>query len=96
MSRLTVSSLSGLLIEQQQQLEPRPQAAESTDNLIALLQQRIDELEQEKRQSALENDKQNAQINELKEKLANQETRFEAMMKKLQSLLPGKSKVQSN
>ena len=85
-----------LLIEQQQKLQPRPQAAEFTDNLIALLQQRIDELEEEKRKSALEDDKQNTQINELKRKLANQQTRFEAMMKKLQSLLPGKNKVKSN
>ena len=91
------------LIEQQQQLDPQPQAAEPTSELIALLQQRIDELEEEKRQSAREDDQQNAQINELKEKLAKQETRFEeqetrfeAMMKKLQSLLPGKGKVKSD
>ena len=91
-----------LLIEQQKQANPHSQAAEPTSDLIAMLQQRIDELEEEKHQSALEDDKQNAQINkqnaqinELKEKLATQETRFEAMMKKLQSFLPKDKKHNS-
>ena len=83
-----------LLIEQQKQANPHSQAAEPTSDLIAMLQQRIDELEEEKRQSALEDDKQNTQINELKEKLTKQETRFEAMMKKLQSFLPKDKKKQ--
>jgi hypothetical protein len=65
--------------------------SEANNDLIALLQKRIDELEEEKRQSTLEDEKQNTQINELKAKLSQQETRFEALMKKLQSLLPGKS-----
>ena len=61
-----------------------------------MLHQRIDELEEEKRQSALEDERQNAQIEELKEKPSKQETRFEEMMKKLQSSLPGEAKIQTN
>ena len=70
--------------------------AEANNDLIALLQKRIDELEEEKRQSALEDERQNAQIDELKEKLVQQETRFEAIMKKLQSLMPGKANSKAN
>ena len=70
--------------------------SEANNDLIALLQKRIDELEEEKRQSALEDERQNAQIDELKEKLVQQETRFEAIMKKLQSLMPGKANSKAN
>ena len=42
------------LIDQQKQANPQSQAADSTGDLIAMLHQRIDKLEEEKRQSALE------------------------------------------
>ena len=63
---------------------------------MTMLHQRIDELEEEKRQSALEDERQNTQTEELKEKLSKQEARFEEMTKKLQSFLPGKTKIQPN
>jgi len=67
---------------------------ESTTELIAMLQQRIRELEAERKKSEEEDDRQNAKIEELQQKLVNQENRFEAMMKRLQSMLPSNKKSQ--
>ena len=76
-------------LEQLMQVPPSNRAAsQANDDIIAALKKRIDELEEEKRQSALEDDRQNAEIEELKDKLEQQETRFEALMRQLQSLLP--------
>ena len=57
------------------------------DELIAMLQQRITELEDEKAESEAEDQQQNARIEELEDKLEEQESRFEALMDRVQSLL---------
>jgi len=67
---------------------------ESTTELIAMLQQHIRELESERKKFEEEDDPQNAKIEELQQKLVNQENRFEAMMKRLQSMIPGNKKSQ--
>ena len=59
-----------------------------------MLQQRIRELEAERKKSEEEDDRQNTKIEELQQKLVNQENRFEAMMKRLQSMLPSNKKSQ--
>ena len=71
-------------------------SAEANNELIALLQKRINELEGEKRQSILEDEKQNAQIEELKQKLAQTESRFKSVMKRLQTLMPGNINSKTN
>ena len=55
-----------------------------------IYQKRIQDLEHERQQSEEEDDRQNAQIKTLQQKLMDQETRFDALMQKLQSMLPSK------
>ena len=56
-------------------------------NLQQQLKQRIAELEEEKKRSEEEDQRQNAQIEALEKKLADQESRFEKMMKRIQSMV---------
>ena len=76
------------LIDAQESEIKEPDHANS--ELIALLQKRIQDLEHERQQSEEEDDRQNAQIKTLQQKLMDQETRFDALMQKLQSMLPSK------
>ena len=62
-------------------------AAQEEDELIAILQKRITELEDEKAESEAEDQRQNARIEELEDKLEAQESRFDALMDRVQSLL---------
>ena len=62
-------------------------AAQEGDELIAILQKRITELEDEKAESEAEDQRQNARIEELEDKLEAQESRFDALMDRVQSLL---------
>ena len=62
-------------------------ASQANDEIIALLKQRIAELEEEKKRSEEEDQRQNAQIEALEKKLADQESRFEKMMKRIQSMV---------
>ena len=63
-------------------------ATKQEDELIAILQERITELEEEKAESEAEDQRQNARIEELEDKLKAQQSRFEALMNRVQSLLP--------
>ena len=65
-------------------------ATKEEDELIAMLQERITELEDEKAESEAEDQRQNARIEELEDKLEAQQSRFEALMNRVQSLLPKK------
>ena len=65
-------------------------ATKEEDELIAILQERITEFEEEKAESEAEDRRQNARIEELEDKLEAQQSRFEALMNRVQSLLPKK------
>ena len=65
-------------------------ATKQEDELIAMLQERITELEDEKAESEAEDQRQNARIEELEDKLEAQQSRFEALTNRVQSLLPKK------
>ena len=94
----TLKSKLELLIEQQNQSQTNPQnqAANSNSSLITMLQQRIDELEQEKQQAEQEDQQQDNRIKELEQKLANQESRFTTLMKRLQGMLPKQQSTQKH
>ena len=70
--------------------------ASGAPELIASLQKRIDQLEREKSQSEAENRRQNAEIDLLRRKIAEQDNRFEQMMEKIRTLLPVGSKPLSS
>ena len=75
-------------LEQLMQAPPTNGAAsQASDEIVALLKQRIAELEEEKKRSEEEDQRQNAQIEALEKKLADQESRFEKMMKRIQSMV---------
>ena len=75
-------------LEQLMQAPPTNGAAsQASDDIVAMLKQRIAELEEEKKRSEKEDQRQNAQIEALEKKLADQESRFEKMMKRIQSLV---------
>lgn len=63
--------------------------SEATTQLIALLKQKIEELESEKKKSEEEDKRQNGVIQQLQEQLADQESRFKKMMDQIRTLLPG-------
>jgi uncharacterized coiled-coil protein SlyX len=67
------------------------QSQEATNELIAMLRSRIDQLEEEKRDAASANAKQDQKIQELENKLAEQESMFKRVMNQLKSMLPGKT-----
>ena len=94
----TLKSKLELLIEQQNQTKTNPQhqATDSNSSLIAMLQQRIDELEQEKQQAEQNDQQQDNRIKELEQKLADQESRFTTLMKRLQGMLPKQQSAQEN
>ncbi len=75
-------------LEQLMQAPPtNAPASQANDEIVALLKQRIAELEEEKKRSEEEDQRQNAQIEALEKKLADQESRFEKMMKRIQSMV---------
>ena len=75
-------------LEQMMQAPPTNGAtSQANDEIVALLKQRIAELEEEKKRSEEEDQRQNAQIEALEKKLADQESRFEKMMKRIQSMV---------
>ena len=63
----------------------------ATTQLIAMLKSRIEQLEQEKNQSETENRLQDKKIQDLENRLAEQETMFQRAMNQLRSLIGGKS-----
>ena len=64
-------------LEQLMQAPPTNGAAsQASDDIVAMLKQRIAELEEEKKRSEKEDQRQNAQIEALEKKLADQESRF--------------------
>ena len=75
-------------LEQLMQAPPtNAPASQANDEIVALLKQRIAELEEEKKRSEEEDQRQNAHIEALEKKLADQESRFEKMMKRIQSMV---------
>ena len=75
-------------LEQMMQAPPTNGAtSQANDEIVALLKQRIAELEEEKKRSEEEDQRQNAQIEALEKKLADQESRFEKMIKRIQSMV---------
>jgi trimeric autotransporter adhesin len=78
-------------LEATQAAGPAVQAtsSEATNQLIALLRQRIEELETEKKKSEEEDSRQNGMIEKLQNQLADQESRFKKMMEQIRTLLPG-------
>ena len=81
--------LEQLLDHQSDDLANDVASTEANNQLIALLKQRIDELEEEKKQSHAEDARQNQVIEDLQEKLAEQESMFKRVMKQLKTLIPG-------
>jgi chromosome segregation ATPase len=79
-------SLDKLVSSQSSDISKNQQGAEATKQLIASLKARIDELEQEKRNSEKEDSNQNALIRALQEKLSSQEAMFQRMMQQLKTL----------
>ena len=86
------AKLEALLQQQPQAGADAPTTSQATEELVAMLRERIDQLEAEKRQSAQENAQQNARIAALESKLAKQQTMFEQVMNRLKTLMPGDSK----
>ena len=80
---LLKSQLEKLIDDQ----KPRNGSTKSENALIAILQERITELEDEKAKAKAEDQQQNTRIEELEDKLEEQESRFEALMDRVQSLL---------
>ena len=81
--------LEELINAQPQNTSPVTPASESTQQVIAALQERIKELEAEKAKSEQENSKRDQRIEELENKLAEQESMFKRMMQRFQSMIPG-------
>jgi molybdopterin converting factor small subunit len=65
--------------------------AEATNELITLLQARIEQLEEEKRNAEAANNMQDQKIQELETKLAEQESMFKKVMNQLKSMIPGQT-----
>ncbi len=72
------------------------QSQEATNELIAMLRSRIDQLEKEKREAESANAKQDQRIQELENKLAEQESMFKQVMNQLKSMIPGRSPTNLN
>lgn len=78
------------LKEQLAKLQAAQVSGQSTPDsaIIVALQRRISELEHEKATSEAENRRQNAEIDELRRKIADQDLRFQKMMEQIRTLLP--------
>ena len=76
------------LTEQLEQLKQSAGSSEANQQLIALLRERIEELEAEKQQADAENQRQDDKIKQLETKLSNQQTLMERMMKQMKKLMP--------
>jgi hypothetical protein len=79
-------------------LRRTPSQSQSPENkasteLVAMLKQRIEQLDNEKKQSAAENVKQDEKIQKLEARLAEQESMFQRAMNQLKSLISAKSTV---
>ena len=76
------------LTEQLQQLRQSAGSSEANGQLIALLRERIEELEAEKQQADAENQCQDDKIKQLQAKLSQQQSLMERMMKPMKKLMP--------
>jgi hypothetical protein len=74
----------------QSPLHDQSPANMATVELVAMLKQRIDQLESEKRQSEAENTRQDKKIQQLEARLAEQESMFQRAMNQLKSMMSGK------
>ena len=78
------------LTEQIEKLQHSSISSEANEKLIALLRQRIEELETEKEQADAENQRQDDKIKQLETKLSQQQSLMERMMKQMKKLIPNK------
>ena len=76
------------LSEQLEQLQQSAGSSEANEQLIALLRERIEELEAEKQQADAENQRQDDKIKQLETKLSQQQSLMERMMKQMKKLMP--------
>ena len=76
------------LTEQLEKLEQSAGSSEANEQLIALLRERIEELEAEKQQADAENQRQDDKIKQLESKLSQQQSLMERMMKQMKKLMP--------
>ena len=74
--------------EQLEQLQQSAGSSEANEQLIALLRERIEELEAEKLQADAENQRQDDKIKQLETKLTQQQSLMERMMKQMKKLMP--------
>ena len=82
------SSLHRWIGLRREQLERSAGSSEANEQLIALLRERIEELEAEKQQSDTENQRQDDKIKQLETKLSHQQSLIERMMKQMRKLMP--------
>ena len=76
------------LSEQLEQLQQSADSSEANQQLVALLKERIEELEAEKEQADAENQRQDDKIKQLETKLSQQQSLMERMMKQMKKLMP--------
>ena len=76
------------LTEQLEKLQQSSVSSEANEQLIALLRERIDELEAEKDQADAENQRQDDKIKQLESKLSQQQSLMERMMNQMKKLMP--------
>ena len=76
------------LTEQLEKLQQSAGSSEANEQLIALLRERIEELEDEKQQADAENQRQDDKIKQLETKLSKQQSLMERMIKQMKKLMP--------
>ena len=76
------------LSEQLEKLQQSADSSEANQQLVALLKERIEQLEAEKQQADAENQRQDDKIKQLENKLSQQQSLMERMMKQMKKLIP--------
>ena len=79
------AKLEALLQQQPQAEAGSPSGSQATEELVAMLRQRIDQLEAEKQRSAAEDQKQNALIEQLSARDAKSQTQIQSLQQKLEA-----------